>query len=231
MKTFLNLMAILILGTNAISQEINNLNTLHDQYTFEKSKANALGTDRYSMIAGSPYLSEEFKTGEVIINDSVRYKEIPLRYNIFTDRMEYTDAQERVLEVNTSINRFTFLYDDHLFKLVQFNDGTQIKKGLLELIVDGKTRLYRKYIIEIKAGSPPKGYQAATPAKFIRKKDQFLLATDDNIPILISRRKDLIRKLEEVNPEIHQYLKENRVRIGSEQSLIKLIRFSNYHVD
>jgi hypothetical protein len=227
MKNILILIAFLIVGHSAFSQAIDNVHTLHDQYTFEKSRLNALDPDRYTRIAGSPYLSEEFVKGEVIINDSIRYQEIPLRYNIFSDKMEYIDAQERVLEVNTSINRFTFQLDGRNFKLIQYNDGKGIKRGMLELMVDGETQLYRKYNVAIIGGTPAKGYQVAKPTQFNRTGDQYFIATEGRIPVLVTTRRDLIKRLEGVNPRIDQYLKNNRVRMNSEQSIIDVVEFAN----
>jgi hypothetical protein len=229
MKTLFILIAFLIIGHSSFSQAIDNVHTLHDQYTLEKSRLNALDPGRYSQIAGSPYLSEEFVKGEVIINDSIHYEEIPLRYNIFSDRMEYIDAQERVLEVNTAMHRFVFNLDDRIFRLLQYNDGTGIKRGMLEVMVDGETRLYRKYNMAIVGGTLPTGYQGAKPTRFNKTKDQFFIATGGRIPVLITKRKDLIKNLEAVNPRIDQYLKTNQVRLSSEQSLIDIVEYTNNH--
>lgn len=227
MKTILILIAFIIIGNTTFSQAIDNVHTLHDQYTLEKSRLNALDPERYSRIEGSPYLSEEFVKGEVIINDSIRYEQIPLRYNIFSDKMEYIDAQERVLEVNTAINRFAFDFSGHNFKLIQYNDGKGTKRGMLELLVDGETRLYRKYNVVIIGGTPAKGYQTAKPTRFNRTNDQFLIATEGKIPVLVTNKRNLIKKLEGVNPQIDQYLKNNKVRMSLEQSIIDIVEFAN----
>ena len=42
-----------------------------------------------SDIEGSPYLNEEFEIGEVLYGEKYKLNQIPLRYNIYNDDIEY----------------------------------------------------------------------------------------------------------------------------------------------
>ncbi len=229
MRTLIISVLLLITGSLAVSQTIviNNVQTLFDQFALERNREDALGINRYEKIDGSPFLFDEFFKGEVVINDTIRFENIPLRYNIFTDRIEFLDANNRVLEVNTANHRFSFSFKNRTFKIVQYNYLNRIQKGLLELLVEGNTRLYRKYIVEVKIGSPPMGYQAATRDRFIRKNNEFIIAAGDNVPILVTSRRKLVKQLQAENPAVSQYLKNNRVNLNSAQSMIDLVEFVN----
>lgn len=66
-------------------------------------------------IEGTPYLSEEFKLGEVYTKDSILYKG-PLRFNIFSNEIEFKSRgvvywiAEPQKVVYAKIDKSTFIY-------------------------------------------------------------------------------------------------------------------------
>lgn len=179
------------------------------------------------MIDGSPYLVERFIEGEVIINDSFLIVNVPLRYNTYTDKMEYLDGQKRVLEVNTSGQKFTFKFDYRHFNIVEYINRSDKEHGFLELLVDGEIQLYRKYSVKLEEATKATGYQNSKPNRFVRQNDIFLVAIKDAAPVAVYGKKDLLLKLKQVNPDIELYLKSRELRIRSEKSVIELIEYCN----
>ncbi|MFO7655540.1 MAG: hypothetical protein R6W78_00570 [Bacteroidales bacterium] len=225
---------LIIIFVNAIFQAsfsqaytITNLSTLHDHYTFERSKVNATDQSRYNMIDGSPYLVERFIDGEVIINDSFLIEKVPLRYNTYTDKMEYLDDQKSVLEVNTSGQKFTFKFDNRHFNIVEYINRNDKEHGFLELLVDGEIRLYRKYSVKFEEATKAMGYQNSKSNRFVRQNDIFLVAIKGAAPVAVYSKKELLLKLQQVNPDIELYLKKHELKMSSEKSVIELIEYCN----
>lgn len=213
--------------THSQSFLIEDLNSLHDLYTFEKTRKDFIDPDQYTRFKGSPFLSEDFVEGEVVINDTINFEKVPMRYNIFTGFIEYLDAREKILAVNMRGREFTFNFGNHYFKLKNYKKRKSNERGLLELVVDGKIKLYREYNVEFKGKVNPIGYKDAQPNRFIRKDDVYLLSIDNNTPEAFFTKKELIRKLEAEKLDINEYLNHNKLKVRSEESLISIIEYSN----
>ena len=229
MKKILLLTLICVCSHVAFSQAhtIRDLNSLYDQYIFEKSKNRNLDASRYAGIAGSPFLNEEFINGQVIINDTIQIINVPLRYNIYTDKIEFTDAEGTVLEANTTGKNFVFLISDHQFLIRRYQNQGKTEFGFLELLVDGNIKLYKKYTVEFQEAVRAMGYQDPRPNKFVRHNDTFLIAIGDEIPEAVIRRRDLLTQLRQSGHYIDQYLKNNSLRMSAEETIVSLIRYCN----
>jgi hypothetical protein len=231
MKQLLTLVALFMVVIGAHSQSIrtNDVNMMIDQFRRERSSGSVIDQSKYTGISGSPYMVDEFAEGEVFINDSIRFEKVSLRYNIFTDKMEFLDAQKRVLEIDYSAGKFSFLINNNKFDVLSYTENGNSKQGHLELLVDGDIRLYRKYNVQFEEATKPMGFQDPLPKRFVRENDTFLVAISNEIPEAIYKRRDLLTKLNQDSPEIEQYLKNNRLRM-SEQSLIDLITYYNNNI-
>ena len=81
---------------------IADLSSFSDLLSFEKNKSGAFYNNGYRDFDGTPYLNDNFIPGEVIINNSIRIEDVPLRYNIFSNRIEFRNKQKQVFEIDNS---------------------------------------------------------------------------------------------------------------------------------
>ncbi|MFW6267574.1 MAG: hypothetical protein ACOC1E_00420 [Marinilabiliaceae bacterium] len=206
---------------------MQELHSMSDQLTYEKSKVNALDKNPYENIEGSPYLNEIFVPGEVIINDSIRVEEVPVRYNIYTDRIEFKDEEDQILEIDISQDDFVFKVANLTFTNEDYRLKNEKKQGLLEMLVDGHVQLFRKYNVKFQEAKKAKGYQDPEPKRFVRKKEQYLVAIGDEHPETFQKSKDLIKKLEKINPDVHQYIDSENLKIRKEEDLVQLVQHCN----
>lgn len=232
MKHLLILTALFLIVQDAFSQsnQSSEINRFVDEFRRERSSGSAIDQSRYETIAGSPYMAEEFAEGEVIINDSIRHGKVPLRYNIFTDKMEFKNRHDQFMEVDYSAGQFSFLLNAHQFEVLEYKDKGKSQNGHLELLVDGKIRLYRKYNMLFEKATKVRGFETALPDRFVMQDPTFLIAIADEVPETISKRKDLLQKLNQDDPKVEQYLNDNKLRMKSEASLVDLITFYNKSV-
>jgi hypothetical protein len=226
MKQFLIFATLFFIVQGALSQ-VGEINQVIDKFVRERSSGSAIDQSKYSTIAGTPYMNEAFTEGEVIINDTIHFGKVPLRYNVFTDKMEFKNKQDRLMEIDYSAGNFSFLMDEHQFKVMAYQDKGESKNGHLELLVDGEISLYRKYNTVFEKKTEEKGFQENLPDRFVSQDPTYLIAAEGEMPETISRKKDLLQKLNQDDPKVAQYLKDNKLRMRSDDSIIDLITFYN----
>nr|MBD3623104.1 hypothetical protein [Sunxiuqinia sp.] len=206
---------------------ITDLRSLSDLMSFEKNKSKDFNDPSYANVDGTPYLKDEFVPGDVFINDTILIEEVPLRYNIYSDQMEFVSAQKQVLVIDDPNKSYAFNLDGELFSIQDYIDRGNMEHGVLQLIVDGDFRLYKKYQIDFKPATKAIGFQDAQPNRFTRQEDQYLLAVDQNAPETFRNHKDLLEKLKAHKPAIEDYAKEQNLKLKSESGLIQLIQYCN----
>lgn len=203
---------------------ISDLSTLSDQYTVDKSGKSGLIDPS---IEGSPYLNDKFLEGEVIINDSIRIENVHLRYNIYNDKIEFKNENEQILEIGNHSTSYIFNFEELLFRNLDYlNDGTP-KQGILEILVDGQVKLYKKYSLKLETATKAVGFQEATPNRFVRKDDVYLIAVDQEIPYIFNNAKKLLPELQKIKPDINSFIKTEKIRLRSEKGLHALIQYCN----
>lgn len=223
------LFLIVIISTfyfTAVSQTyvISDLSSLSDQYTIDKSGKNGLIA---TGIEGSPYLNDEFYGGEVIIDDSICIEDVPLRYNIYNDKIEFKNENEKILELGNHSTVYRFNFEEFLFCNLNYLEGDKPKHGILELLVYGHIKLYKKYNVELELATKAIGFQEATPDRLVRKNDLYLLAVGQEIPHVFSNIKKLLPELQKIKPDINSFIKAEKIRLRSEKGLHALIQYCN----
>ncbi|QIA08089.1 hypothetical protein [Draconibacterium halophilum] len=225
--TKITFLAILILyALTGISQIyiISDLSSLSDQYTVIKSGRSGLVAPD---IDGTPYMMDEFSEGEVIINDSICIEKVPLRYNIYNDKIEYKNEEGQILEIGNESTSYQFDFDDFSFHNLKYVLDGNTQTGILELLVDGNVKLYKQYRLEFAPAQKAIGFQEATPDRFVRKEDQYLISIGQELPYVFSNAKKLLPELQKVRPDINSVIKKQKIRIRSEKGLCTLIKYCN----
>ncbi|MFW6327994.1 MAG: hypothetical protein ACOC2F_06735 [Bacteroidota bacterium] len=229
MKKIVFFLFLSVLPSSAFSQSniFRDLESFTDQYNFEKSETHALEGTSYNKIEGSAYLDQDFIPGEVKLNDTTRFEEVPLRYNVYSDKMEFMTPQNYILEIDNSDANFTFYIGDQTFKNKNYLYNNEKQKGILELLSDGEIKLYKKHRISFEPATKPKGFQEAEPDRFEKEKDRYFISIEEERPQLVMRKKDLEKILKPHCPDIKDYIKSERIKVKNEKDLIKLIEHCN----
>lgn len=181
----------------------------------------------YMGIKGSPYLNDEFVTGEATLDDSIRFEKVPLRYNIYTDKIESLN-KDVVIELDLANRAYMFNFGNSVFTGLDYTaTNGQEKYGILELLADGRFRLFKRYQIVLKPAVKASGYSEAEPDRFIRLDDEYLIAVGQGRPEVFRNDKELIEKLKSFKPDITQYTKEKKLKLKLESGLIQLVQYCN----
>ena len=175
---------------------------------------------------GSPYLSEEFVSGEV--HDSKKkFTGLLLRYNIFNDNIEFMQkgttyalyAEPRIVKV---------LLGNEVYVVENYETKGKITPGYFARLDSGKVTLLVKKIVRFTEEQEPKALQAAaTPAKFTRVADVFYYRIGNAETSKVGSLKSFIDSLPDKKEDVSNYAKKEKLGTKNESDLVKLVKYYN----
>lgn len=175
---------------------------------------------------GSPYLNEEFKTGYLIKIDNSITKDLKLRYNIYSDNIEFMNKE--TIQVAPSEN-FTnkVIIGEKTFKYTSYNIKNKTQLGFLEQVVKGDCCLYYQHRVELIEAVTSLSYSNPEPAKFIKQRGQFFIQLSGKTINSVKRKKDLFKQFTNNKKEIEKFVKIEKLSLNKKEDLIKLVQYYN----
>ncbi|RMG20777.1 MAG: hypothetical protein D6730_19170 [Bacteroidetes bacterium] len=188
-------------------------------------------------VMGSPYLDKHFASGEVFYTTrntldedfyfkKNHYDSIPLRYNIFTDEMEFYRYEE-ILSLlpmpmieKVVIGRDTFLYRPH-------RPDCEACGGYFLLLENGRARLVAKLKVEYVEAKAARALQDPVPAHYVRRRDLYYLISPQGELHPITSVKNLLPLLQPYETELAAFAKKHKVSARKAHKLRLLIRAYN----
>ena len=209
---------LILISQNTFSQLTDpflNSYSIYKSYHPEKAK-------EYKDVDGSPYLNEEFADGVIYMHDTVTIK-LPLRYNIYTDEMEYQLKGINFVVANPQeVNRIVI--GQSVFVYQTFNK----KSVYFELFESGKCSLIQKKSVAFKPAEGPKAITgAATPAQFLRKSDSYYLVKDKSQVLRIDNLKTLLIALEDQKDKMESFINQGKIKNIKKENLMKIVKYYN----
>lgn len=178
-------------------------------------------------IKGSPFLNEEFIEGSVFTTSKTQFVDIPLRYNIFNDQIEFKTDDEQVMALSVPEVIEKVEMGQYLFEYIPYSSSNNIKRGFFIVHEKGKATLYSRPRILFEEAKKPAAYQDAQPARFIRKPDEYYIRIGMEPAKPVSGKKDLHTIFSGNNKELNAFLKNNKIRPNNSESLKELVIFYN----
>ena len=175
---------------------------------------------------GSPYLNDDFISGDVFINDG-RYQNVLLRYNIYKDYMEFKkDSRTYVLDPNKKIQKITIGSD--VFIVGDFSYRSQKKVGYLMLLDSGKASLMMKHIVSYREPQPPKPIETeGKPARYSELPDIFYFRIGNGEIKEIESLRKMVEEFPDKQSELNEFIKNEKISVRKKDEMIKLIRYYN----
>jgi len=181
-------------------------------------------------IKDSPYLNAEFVLGDILTKTKIHYVNVPLRYNIYNDDIEFEVDKENYLAISNpeSIQKVIIGDDVFIHTIKQNKKGEQF--GYYKLLQEGKVLLLSRYNIVFKEATTTKGYKAAEQAKFEKNSNTFYLQKENEEPREITNKKNLAAILGRDSEKINLLLKKEKFNFRKEEDLIKLVKYINENI-
>lgn len=163
----------------------------------------------YSRAYGHQFFATtEFITGDVTL-EGKQYKNLNLKYDILNDELLLAVPYKPIIILNREmVDSFTLNYNDRTFNIVNMGaDSGSVIRGYVNVLYNGPTALYVKYIKEIQP--------LAIDGKYDRiiEKHKIFISKDTAI-VRISGRADLMKLLQDKKPEIREFIRNNKYQIG-----------------
>lgn len=206
-------------NTNEVDKFLNKIESI---YRYGKAG------DKYKNVLGSPYLKEEFSNGNIFKADGQVLKNIPLRFNAYNGEMEVV-----VNEVSYQIPVTEFVsyvtMDGMRFDRVDYKLTSKKQNGYLELVIDGKLKLYRKHMIYYKEAHSPSAMQAHATLPELKpiSPKYLIMAKGADVASAFVSKKDFQKLLPENQDEILSFMKENKLKPKKEEDLIQIVNYYN----
>jgi len=178
-------------------------------------------------IEGSPYLNDEFMDGTIYTTSKTQYQNIPLRYNIFNDNLEFKTPEDQVMSIAAPEIVESAVFGEYKMCYVPYTISKKMKRGFLKELVNGKVSLYAKPEILYKKPVEPEAYKDAEPAKFLRKSDSYFIRVGKEEAKKFDNKKELIDIFPDHQKKVADFIKKNKIKPTKEDGLIELINYYN----
>lgn len=181
-----------------------------------------------SDIEGSPYLNDEFIEGTVFTTSKTQYVGVPLRYNIYSDQIEFKAGDGTVLALAAPETVEKVQFGEYKMVYIPFTISKKIRRGFFrELETGDKAVLLARLQVIFEDAKEPAAYQEAEPPKFIRKSDDYFIRIEKEPAVLISRKKDLELVFPNHKKEVNSFIKKNKVKPNKPERLTELVQYYN----
>ena len=178
-------------------------------------------------IEGSPYLNDEFVPGTIYTLQKQQFVEIPIRYNIYNDQLEFkTESGQIQAMANPEIIE-KVKFGTYEMDYLPYSYSKKIRKGFFIILEEGKASLYTKKTISYRKAEEPGAYKEAEPAKFVTNPDDYFIRIGMEEAKLIGNKKDLISIFPDHKKEIENFIKKNKTKTNKPESLVELIEYYN----
>ncbi len=218
---------LLFVLTNSLNAQ-TMLNGLMDSYRFTKMKDGIY--TRYNLkmseIQGTPYLDEEFITGIIITHDGVTYENIPLRYNAYSDDLEFQKGEDIYnIDPKTIIRKAEF--GGAVFGCMKYDSFGKTQNGLFEMLTEGKATLLVKYTVKFLEKEKVQAFADPKPARFDTPKKEYYMVIDGAPAKLFTNKKSLLELFGNRKDEMETYISKNKLSVKDNNELIKIVSYFN----
>lgn len=223
MKKALFLILVIFTMTDSLDAQ-TMLNGLMDNFRFNKITEGTYSRNnlKLSDIQGTPYLDEEFIPGKITIGDGVIYTDIPLRYNGYSDELEFQKGVDSyIIDPKTIVKRAEF--GGLVFGCMEYYGGKKIQNGFFEILAVGKATLLVKYKVKFLEKEAVKAFVEPKPARFDTPVKDYYLAIDGTPANFISGKKGLLELFGTHKSEMESFISKNRLSIKKDDDLTKIV--------
>lgn len=186
-----------------------------------------LFTKEATTTIGSPYLSNDFLNGRIMLNKRSQSEIAPLRYNMEINQLEFLRDEEIFVVDSKNIHGFKLINEQ---KNVVFRNGFKSNaksinsNTLLRVVYDGKTKLVVHYKAKLIRDVATYG-SATKENRYTVSKTYYLALKNKKLREINSFEKDLFKILKDHQRELEQYAQKNSLEFDKEKELIDFLKY------
>ncbi len=181
---------------------------------------------KISDVQGTPYLNDKFEPGKITTLQDLVFENIALRYNAFTDNLEFKQRDSIFnIAFKTIVKKAEF--DGNTFSCRSFETNGVLRDGFFKILKDGKATLLARYTIKFLDKEEAKAFSDYQPARFEDPDKQYFIAFEGAPAQLISNKKSLVRMFGAHQNEMESFISKNKLSIKDDEEMVKIISHFN----
>jgi len=236
MRIILIIFLILIHFSNSIAQVYHTQGD--DNLGFKMAKINQqkFGTliplDE-KKVDGSAYLNQHFVFGTVVQKNGVEFKELPLRYNIYNQCVEFKQ-NDQILSIAEPWKINYVIMGEQKFVYAPVTTSGNVKSTYFHQLTNDKFQLLKKYEIVLRKSdfnADVIDNEDNNAYRFDKPLPSYYLRYQDGTAHRIDSRKKLIKLLQPIPQEIIDYILKNNVDVKNENQLIDILNYTNERIE
>ncbi len=185
------------------------------------------GTLTEKNIEGSPYLNNDFIDGNIFTVQKEKYVDIPVRYNIYNDQMEFKTATGDIQALANPEIVEKVEFGDYKMDYLPYTYSKKIRRGFFIILAEGKASLYTRKNVNFKEAEQPGAYKEAEPPKFISGPDEYFIRVGLEEAKQVGNKRDLVDIFPDHKKEIEDFIRKNKIKTNKPESLMELVDYYN----
>lgn len=183
-----------------------------------------LWSEQTNEIKGSPFLFDEWFSGEIKTKLGNTYPNMKIRYEAYSDQLYFLSEEnlERVV-AREKIDFFQFNDSkgfSYLFKHIPYH-------GFVQVLYENDILLYKKIKKEIKKAPESNGYNNTVKNdEFIKNEIYFIAPSRTEIIKSVEKKNQYLEIFSEYEKQLNQFIKKNKVKFKEDVKLIQLVQYT-----
>ncbi len=235
-QTIIFTLVVVIFGTSALfgqppvkTQRTNSGNT--------KSEPGSAGMNLSAASAGSytdpllpgakgtAFLNPEFNNGVLIFHDGTRIADKPLRYNLYTQQMQFIEGNDTLALGNPQQIKYIRIAD-RVFVYTNYLHKGEHRSGYFELLENGSCRLLKRWSA-LYHELDPDGNDTGSDEGFYRDCHCYMqFFMNPATPVQV-RKKHFLNSFASNSDDINALMKQENLKPKNEADLIKIVDYYN----
>jgi len=218
---------LLFVLTNSLNAQ-TVLKGLMDNYRFKKMNEGGYVMDNLKMsdIQGSPYLVEEFISGKIITPEDVTYENLLLRYNAYSDDLEFQKGNDNYnIDPKSIVKKAEF--GGMTYSYMNYDSFGKIQRGFFKILAEGNATLLIRYTIKFLEKEKVQPFVDPKPARFDAPKKEYYVSIVGLPAKIIANKKSLLELFGDRKDEMESFISKNKLSIREDDSLTKIITHFN----
>lgn len=178
-------------------------------------------------VKGSPYFHESFRDGIVTLFNNSRTETLSMNYNIYENRIEYSDGNT-ILAINgNQIKEFTFT-DSGINQTFRkgFSAGGLDENEFVHVMVDGDAKLLIKN--EVSYQQDVSSYGVATQQdEYISNQRIYFHIDGETDRVRRMRERNVLRSFNQHRDQLEKYTNQNRIDLSELNDVKRLFEYYN----
>ena len=179
-------------------------------------------TTIFESYVGTIYAHKEYLNSNTIDEKTGTYNAL-LRYNIFSDVIEYKNASN-LYEITKTPSTHVRIGEDYFYFCQFKNERGFNKEGYYVLTeLNDNYRIYKKYDLEITEAKEMDGNHGASQVGKIQIVESYFFEENGIIIELPDNKKELVAVFSDKEEELKEYVKNEKIKPRKQEDLIKFV--------